>query len=116
MEPSSPEPVLFGTCVAEAARPALLARCVAALEAAGATPSVARGTTCCGQPAWNAGFADAARRVARATLRRLRRSSGPVVVASGSCATMLRHHWPALFAGTRDEAAARRVASRTVEL
>jgi L-lactate dehydrogenase complex protein LldE len=29
---------------------------------------------------------------------------------------MIRHHWPRLFAGTRDEASARAVAARTSEL
>ena len=35
---------------------------------------------------------------------RLRGGDGPVVVPSGSCATMMGHHWPQLFAGTKDEA------------
>jgi L-lactate dehydrogenase complex protein LldE len=71
---------------------------------------------CCGQPAWNAGFTAAARRVAKSALRRLRRTSGPVVVPSGSCATMIHEHWPRLFAGTRREGDAREVAGRIQEL
>lgn len=41
---------------------------------------------------------------------------GPVIVPSGSCAAMMAHHWTDLFAGTRDETAARSVAARVVEL
>jgi L-lactate dehydrogenase complex protein LldE len=46
----------------------------------------------------------------------LARDDAPIVVPSGSCTTMIRHHWPRLFAGTRDEARARAVAARTSEL
>jgi L-lactate dehydrogenase complex protein LldE len=116
MDPSGLAPLLFPTCLVESLRPELVERCVDVLQARGPVPSVVPGVTCCGQPAWNAGFAEAARRVARATLRRLRTRRGVVVVPSGSCATMMRHHWPELFAGTRDEAAAREVAGRVVEL
>jgi L-lactate dehydrogenase complex protein LldE len=109
--------VVFPTCLVEQLRPSLAADCVALVAAAdGAAPELASGATCCGQPAWNAGFAAAARRVARRTLRALRGGEGPVVVPSGSCATMMGHHWPELFAGTKDEAAARKVAGRVVEL
>jgi L-lactate dehydrogenase complex protein LldE len=109
--------VVFPTCLVEQLRPSLGGDCVALVAAAdGAEPALASGATCCGQPAWNAGFAAAARRVARRTLRALRGGEGPVVVPSGSCATMVGHHWPELFAGTKDEAAARNVARRVVEL
>jgi L-lactate dehydrogenase complex protein LldE len=112
----SGEPVLFPTCLFEQLRPDLIECCLGALRAVGRHPVVATGVTCCGQPAWNAGFATEARRVARASLRRLRRTSAPVVVPSGSCATMMRVHWPVVFEGTADSAAATEVAGRVVEL
>ena len=100
---------MFPTCLVEQLRPSLAGDCVALVAAAdGTPPELAVGATCCGQPAWNAGFAAAARRVARRTLRALRGSDGPVVVPSGSCATMMNHHWPELFGGTADEASAAR--------
>jgi L-lactate dehydrogenase complex protein LldE len=109
--------VVFPTCLVEQLRPSLARACVALVaDADGVGPELATGATCCGQPAWNAGFAAAARRVARRTLRALRGGDGPVVVPSGSCATMMGHHWPELFAGTKDEAAARTLAGRVVEL
>jgi L-lactate dehydrogenase complex protein LldE len=104
------------TCLADTLRPGLAARVVALLRRRGADATVARGVTCCGQPAYNAGFAADARRVARRTLRTLARTSGEVVVPSGSCAAMMTHHWPDLFAGTPDAADAREVAGRVVEL
>ena len=45
--------------------------------------------TCCGQPAYNAGFHDEARAVARHTLRVLAATEGPIVIPSGSCADMV---------------------------
>jgi L-lactate dehydrogenase complex protein LldE len=49
-------------------------------------------------------------------VKRLRRTRGPVVVPSGSCATMIHEHWPRLFAGERLERDARAVADRVQEL
>jgi L-lactate dehydrogenase complex protein LldE len=40
----------------------------------------------------------------------------PIVVPSGSCAGMMKHHYPVLFAGTDEETAARRFAGRVYEL
>lgn len=55
--------------------------------------------TCCGQPAFNAGFWDEARAMARHTLDLLDGTEGSVVLPSGSCADMLVHHYPRLMAG-----------------
>ena len=107
---------IFATCVVEMVRPRIIDATVRVLQAAGYLPTQAPGATCCGQPAANAGAAGAARRVARHTLRRLAKLDTPIIVPSGSCTTMIRHHWPRLFAGTRDEAAARSVGARTYEL
>ena len=110
--PSSSRPASSSSCVRS--WPAACEALVAAAD--GVAPRTAHGGACCGQPAWNAGFAAAARRVAGATLRALRRTNGPIVVPSGSCATMMQRHWPELFAGTSHEAEARAVAERVVEL
>ena len=53
--------------------------------------------TCCGQPAHSSGFPDQTRAVALAQLR-LFPEPWPVVVPSGSCAGMMRHHYPKVFA------------------
>jgi L-lactate dehydrogenase complex protein LldE len=106
----SEPPVIVPTCLVEHVRPSLGP---AACELTGGST---RSGLCCGQPAWNAGFTAAARRVARRAVKRLRRTRGPVVVPSGSCATMIHEHWPRLFAGTRHDRDARAVAERVQEL
>jgi L-lactate dehydrogenase complex protein LldE len=86
-----------------------------ALGACGLEVRPVRGATCCGQPAFNAGFHDQARRVARVTLRALAQTTGTIVVPAGSCAAMMSRHWVGLFAGDRDAELARQVAGRVIE-
>ena len=106
---------LFPTCLGDAVHPRVVADAGRVLRAAGVEPAPIPGATCCGQPAWNAGFTRDARRVARRTLRAVA-DLDAVVVPSGSCAAMMRLHWPQLFAGDRDAALAARVAPRVFEL
>jgi L-lactate dehydrogenase complex protein LldE len=106
---------LFPTCLGDAVHPRVVADSARVLRAAGVDPVPIPGATCCGQPAWNAGFTREARRVARRTLRAVAELDA-VVVPSGSCAAMMRLHWPQLFAGDRDAALAARVAPRVFEL
>ena len=107
---------VFATCVVEMLRPRIVDATMRVLQRAGFVATVAHGSTCCGQPAANAGATTAARRVARHTLRRLAVDDAPIIVPSGSCTTMIRHHWPSLFAGSRDEQTALAVGARTYEL
>jgi len=106
---------LFSTCLGDAVHPRVVRDAGRVLEAAGVSPVPIAGATCCGQPAWNGGFVADARRVARRTLRAVAELDA-VVVPSGSCAAMMRLHWPQLFAGDRDAALAARVAPRVFEL
>lgn len=106
---------LLPTCLGEAVHPQTVRDALRVLRAAGARPELVRGATCCGQPAWNGGFAADARRVARRTLRALD-GLDAVVVPSGSCTAMMRLHWRELFRGDRDEARAERVCARVFEL
>jgi len=57
--------------------------------------------TCCGQPAYNSGFPEEARAVAAKQIA-LFPENYPIVVPSGSCAGMMRHHYPKLFDGDPD--------------
>jgi L-lactate dehydrogenase complex protein LldE len=70
--------------------------------------------TCCGQPGFNAGYRDEARAVARQFLRAFG-DAEVIVTPSGSCAAMVRHEYPELFAGQPEEAEAQRMASITWE-
>ena len=106
--------VLFPTCLGDAVAPSAVRDAAAVLRAAGVEPVAPRGAACCGQPAWNSGFVADARRVARTTLRALA-DADAVVVPAGSCAAMMRLHWPALFEGA-ERKLARTVASRVFEL
>jgi L-lactate dehydrogenase complex protein LldE len=87
---------LFPTCLGELVLPEAVADARALLEGAGFDVSVPRGAVCCGQPAFNAGHRRAARRVARGFVRAFSPEL-PVVVPSGSCATMLTHFLPQLL-------------------
>jgi len=107
---------LFATCLVDLFVPQAGLDAVRLLEREGVTVHFPRGQSCCGQPAYSSGNPEQARTVAHAQLR-LFDQPWPVVVPSGSCAGMMRHHWPELF--TDDPATHRRasdVASRIYEL
>lgn len=107
--------ILFPTCLGDLMAPQAVADARRVLEACRCEVGTARGTTCCGQPGFNSGFDDEARRVARTTVRALAQTTGSIVVPSGSCGAMMRLHWRELFHGDRDEELARGVAGRVVE-
>jgi L-lactate dehydrogenase complex protein LldE len=88
---------LFHTCLVNEIDPELGLAAVRVLERLGFEVEVPLDQTCCGQPAYNAGFHDEARAAARHTLRVLEASQGPIVVPSGSCADMLIHQYAVLF-------------------
>ena len=106
---------LFPTCLGDAVHPLVVRDARAVLGAAGVETVPVPGATCCGQPAWNSGFAADARRVARRTLRAMA-DLDAIVVPSGSCTAMMRLHWRHLFHGDRDQALAERTAGRVFEL
>ncbi len=72
--------------------------------------------TCCGQPAFNAGFQDPARAAARHTITTLERTEGPIVIPSGSCGDMVIHQYVQLFqTTTRGGRAPKPIAARCQE-
>lgn len=72
--------------------------------------------TCCGQPAFNAGYRKEARIAAKRFIE-IFEAAGVVVCPSGSCVDMVRHHYPELFADDPAWLArARQVAAKTFEL
>lgn len=103
---------LFVTCVADLFAPSMAEAAVRVLRAAGHEVVVPAGQTCCGQPAWNSGFAPEAARVARTTLDALAAADVDAVVApAGSCTTMVRVFWPELFEVAGDHVGAERARS-----
>lgn len=106
---------LFGTCLVDLLAPDAGMAAITLLQSAGLRVVYPQGQSCCGQPAYNSGHRADALRVARAQIA-LFRQDWPIIVPSGSCAGMMREHWPDLFKGEADEAAAVAVAGRVHEL
>ena len=102
------------TCLGDALFPRVGLAAARVLGNLGVAVDFPPGQTCCGQPAFNAGQRDLARRVARPFLRAFA-DSEHVVSISGSCAAMVREEYPRLFAGHAEEATAVRLAARTFE-
>jgi L-lactate dehydrogenase complex protein LldE len=107
---------LFVTCLVDLMRPSVGFASIKLLQAAGCEVAVPNAQTCCGQPAYNNGDVANGRALARNVIRAF--TAYPyVVVPSGSCAGMLRVHYPRLFAADSDWAdEAASLARRTYEL
>src|SRR3954471_17840775 len=114
-----PEPArvaLLVTCLVDLFRPSVGFAAVKLLEQAGCTVEVPRAQTCCGQPAYNSGDRADAKALARHVIEAF---SGYdyVVAPSGSCAGMVKVHYPELFADEPEmRARAEELAARTWEL
>jgi L-lactate dehydrogenase complex protein LldE len=107
---------LFVTCLVDLVRPQVGFAAVKLLEQAGCDVEVPPSQTCCGQPAWNAGADGIAVDIARAVIDAFE-SYDYVVAPSGSCAGMLKVHYPEALAGDAVYAAkARSFAAKTHEL
>jgi L-lactate dehydrogenase complex protein LldE len=78
-------------------RPTVGFAAVKLLKEAGCTVEVPRRQTCCGQPAYNSGARAAAKAIALQVLDTFE-GYDHVVAPSGSCAGMIRVHYPELFA------------------
>ena len=88
---------LFHTCIINEVYPEVGLSVVNILERLGVEVEVPAAQTCCGQPAFNAGFHADARKVARHTLDLLSATEGPIVIPSGSCGDMITHQYHMLF-------------------
>lgn len=116
---SRPRPArvaLFVTCLGDVFYPEVGEATVRLLHRLGIAVDFPLGQTCCGQPAFNAGFHQPAREVARRNLQ-LFADAESIVVPSGSCTAMWRVFYPELFAndpvlGAQADA----LAARTYEL
>jgi len=91
-----PRVALFVTCLVDLHRPTVGFAAIKLLEDAGCQVEVPRNQTCCGQPACNSGDRTTARDIARGVLEAFE-GYDYVVVPSGSCGGMIRHHLPHLF-------------------
>ncbi|WP_455222164.1 (Fe-S)-binding protein [Kaarinaea lacus] len=107
---------LFVTCLVDLFRPSVGHATVKLLEQAGCKVSIPVTQTCCGQPAFNNGDRKNARRFARRIIDDFE-DYDYIVVPSGSCAGMIKCHYPDLLADdTRYHARACQLSERVYEL
>ncbi len=90
-----PSVALFATCLVDFFRPQVGFAAAKLLEQAGCDVSVPV-QTCCGQPAYNGGDKDDAAALARNVIAEFE-TFDYVVAPSGSCAGMLKVHYPLLL-------------------
>ncbi|HXG91234.1 MAG TPA: (Fe-S)-binding protein [Blastocatellia bacterium] len=111
---------LFVTCVVDQMFPRVGLAMAELLTRLGVEITFNAEQTCCGQPAFNTGYREEAREVARHMLDVFEReleTSDYIVAPSGSCVTMVRKFYVELFADDdKDRLRAERVAARTFEL
>lgn len=107
---------LLVTCLVDMMRPRIGFSALRLLESAGCEVVVPADQTCCGQPGWNSGDRASARALAEKLIGEFE-SCDYVVMPSGSCAGMVKTHYPDLFPGEGDWLErAERLAARTWEL
>jgi L-lactate dehydrogenase complex protein LldE len=87
---------LFITCIIDQLYPKVGLAMADVLERLGYEVEFPEEQTCCGQPAFNTGYREDARRVARHFLG-VFRDAEYIVIPSGSCAGMVKHHYAELF-------------------
>lgn len=93
----APRVGLFATCLVDLFRPSVGFSAVKLLEEAGCRVEVPMAQTCCGQPAYNSGDRADAAILARQVIE-VFEGFDHVVAPSGSCAAMLKKHYPGLLA------------------
>ena len=87
---------LFVTCIVDQLFPKVGMAMAEVLERLGYQVDFPEDQTCCGQPAFNSGYRSEARLVARHFLKTFEACEA-IVVPSGSCTSMVTHHFAELF-------------------
>ncbi|MFK5985146.1 MAG: (Fe-S)-binding protein [Pseudomonadota bacterium] len=105
----------YGTCLVDLLYPQAGLAAMDLIKKAGVNVIYPKQQSCCGQPAFNSGYRAEALQVARQQMTCFPKNI-PIVIPSGSCAGMIKHHWPELFAGEKDQQQANQIASRVFEL
>jgi L-lactate dehydrogenase complex protein LldE len=111
-----PKAQLFITCLGDQFYTSTLQNMTRILERLGVEVMFPAEQTCCGQPLFNNGFEEKTRPVALNFLHAFGKSDAPIVAPSGSCVSMVKHHYPSLFKpGTLEHQLAADIAFRTYE-
>lgn len=87
---------MFIPCTVDLFLPDIGEATASLLRRAGVDPVYHRGQTCCGQPAINSGYRQAAKNAAKHFIE-LFGNDEAVVSPSGSCVCMVKHHYPELL-------------------
>jgi L-lactate dehydrogenase complex protein LldE len=87
---------LFVTCMVDQLFPKVGMAMAGVLERLGYEIDFPEDQTCCGQPAFNSGYREEARTVARHFLK-VFENCEQIVAPSGSCTSMVTHHFAELF-------------------
>jgi L-lactate dehydrogenase complex protein LldE len=111
-----PKAQLFITCLGDQFYTSTLQNMTRILERLGVELVFPPEQTCGGQPLFNNGFEDKTRPVALNFLRSFAKSEAPIIGPSGSCVSMVKHHYPSLFKeGTAEYTLAVDISSRIFE-
>lgn len=94
---NNPRVALFVTCLVDLFRPAVGFSAIKLLEDSGCAVEIPVNQTCCGQPAYNSGDRKDAKAIATQVIENFE-DYDYIVAPSGSCAAMLKKHYPGLFA------------------
>ena len=121
LKPSAPTTVdIFIPCFVDQLYPATAMHMVRVLERVGLTVNYNPNQTCCGQPAYNAGYVDQSRAVADKFLADFAAPATDaqryIVSPSASCVGMVRNSYTTLYEGTAGQATCRSVQGRVYEL
>ena len=92
-----PTILLFITCLVDSFYPQTGEAIVDIFHRLGIDVDFAPDQTCCGQPAFNAGLRAEARPIAEHTIQVFEKTTGDIVMPSGSCAHMFKHGYAELF-------------------
>ncbi|MBO6947754.1 MAG: (Fe-S)-binding protein [Rhodospirillales bacterium] len=115
-ETSKPTVGLFVTCLVDLMRPVVGFAAVKLLEDAGCKVEVPASQTCCGQPAYNSGDKADTLDIAKNVIAAFE-GYDYVVAPSGSCAGMIKDHYPEAFADVpKWLARAENLSAKTYEL
>ena len=106
----------LGTCLADMIYPETGLAGMRLLEREGVETIFPLEQSCCGWPAYNAGYRREAMAVARAQLKAFPDPDCPIVAPSASCAAMMRIQYPKLFEHEPDVHEMLQLASRVYEL
>lgn len=105
---------LFIPCFVDQLFPNTGFNMVKVLEKLGCTVTYNENQTCCGQPAYNAGFCDDARAVAGKFITDFR-GVDYIVSPSASCAGFVRNYYPSLFENSSSNHSAKEIGNRMME-